>query len=227
MQSSKLVAVIQRGAILAGSTKSEAKSSLQDVLTSRLSQYYSALGNDQADGLNGSLETIQLRTAQEALAVLEDVQTIVSTKGPDAAGTTMPGQTSEQDAPEELLGTRDLAQLRTLLSLVFKWAVEPLLARVTASIPSVTPGGRRRTEVNIIDLTSIPEDYRILATSLTRITKLLLPSGIRGPLNATHITSAIVDRHLSDLLKPCLVLGWLPKSLAMLLSHAQATSDIL
>ncbi|EKM59775.1 uncharacterized protein PHACADRAFT_114971 [Phanerochaete carnosa HHB-10118-sp] len=214
VQSSNLVSVLQRGAILAGSTGSEGKSDIRDVLTSRLSQYYSALGQDQVSDVNGALENVQLRTAQEALVVIEQVQSIVSPKRPDANRVPTPGQTSENDAPEELLGTRDLAQLCTLLSLVFKWAVEPLLSRVSASIPNTTPGGRRRTEVNIIDLTSVPEDYQLLRSILFRVTRLLLLSGVRGSLNATHITSAIVDRHLGDLLKPCLVLGWLPKSLS-------------
>ena len=213
MQSSQLVSVIERGTILVGSTKSGGKSSLQDVLTSRLSQYYATLGRGKVND-TGTLEAVQLHTALEALHVVEEVQSLVGSKKPDAIGTSAREQASEENAPEELLGTRDLAQLRTLLSLVFKWAIEPLLARVSASIPSIVPGGRRRTEVNIIDLTSVPEDYQLLSSILSRITRMVLPSGIRGPLNATHITSAIIDRHLADLLKSCLVLGWLPKSLS-------------
>jgi hypothetical protein len=209
MQSSELVSVLQNASILAGSTKSEAKSDLQGVLSSRLSQYYAAIGKDMPDESGLSLEAVQFRTATEALDVVEQVQSLVNNGGQSGLA-----QNSEKDAPQNLLGTRDLSQIRTLLSLVFKWAVEPPLSRVSASIPSVTPAGRRRTTVDIIDLTSVPEDYETLASVLPRIIGMILPAGVRGSPSPTHIASAIIDGHLSDVLRPCLVLGWLPKSLA-------------
>ena len=214
MQSSELASLLQSGSILAGATKSEGKTDLQGVLSSRLSQYYASIGREIPDDFGTSLEAVQHHTAKEALDVLERVQGIVSRSDGEGAGRSDSAQKSEKDAPQDLLGTRDLAQIRTLLSLVFKWAIEPLLGRISASIPTITPGGRRRTEVNIIDLTSVPEDYELLSSILSRIMKILLPSGVKGPLSPTHITSALVDRHLTDLLRPCLVLGWLPKALS-------------
>lgn len=214
MQSSQLLDTLRQGYILAGSTKSTGKSDLEGVLTARLSEYYHIVGmNKEEEDFGSTLEAIQLRTAGESLLVLEQVQDLVSKGGPSASSTSET-KLNEYDAPEELLGTRDLAQLRTLLSLVFKWAVEPLLSRIVASIPSVAPGGRRRTEVNIIDLTTVPEDYKLLSSILHRICRMILPLGVHGPPSATHITSALLDRHLADLVRPCMVLGWLPKSLS-------------
>jgi hypothetical protein len=66
----------------------------------------------------------------------------------------------------------------------------------------------------IIDLTTTPEDYRQLSSFLVRILALLLPDGLHGRLPQTLITTTLLDRHLTDILKPCIALGWLPKSLS-------------
>lgn len=113
-----------------------------------------------------------------------------------------------------MIGTRDMTQLRTLSSIVFKWAVEPLLSRVMSAIPTITPAERHGMGVKIIDLTTVPEDYKHLSSVLTTLLSLILPQGLKASLAHTPIAADLVDKHLSDLLKPCIVLGWLPKSLA-------------
>ena len=215
MQSDHLKSLIEAGALLAGSSRSEGASNLDDVLRSRLAQYYTH-ENIQNDVQNlRNLEDVQAETSREALHILEQVQLhLVGKGGPDIHERPdiqeQPANTSEQ----ELLGTRDLGYMRTLLSLVFKWLVEPTLGRVCASIPTTSAGARKMPEVRIIDLTTVPEDFQQLKDVVLRVIHLILPTGLAGPPNATILSSVILDKHLSDLLKPTLVLGWLPKSLA-------------
>ncbi|KAI0347118.1 hypothetical protein BDW22DRAFT_498107 [Trametopsis cervina] len=209
MQSPHLKLLIEAGALLAGSSRSDGAPKLEDVLRSRLVQYYQHLGREGPNTLSTSLDNLQTQTAHESLWVLEEVQLHL-------AGKHGSGTEQREDSPneEELVGTRDIGYLRTLLSIYFKWAIEPWLQRVCASIPTTAPGARRRTEVSIIDLTTVPDDYQNLKLGILRLIHLILPGGVQGAPNATVLSSVILDKHLSDLFKPCLVLGWLPKSLA-------------
>ncbi len=68
--------------------------------------------------------------------------------------------------------------------------------------------------MKMIDLTTVPEDYTRLSAAVTALLHMLLPKGPSGPFSNTPITADLVDKHLADLLKPCVVLGWLPKSLS-------------
>ena len=209
MQNVELTSLFQAGSILAGSSKVEGATDLKTVLASRLSQYYQTLGQDSSVGSDDTLEVVQLRTAQESLSVVERAQTIFTQT---RVASTQNGA-GAHDSPD-VIGTRDLAQIRTLLSIVFNWAVKPLLARVIAAIPTVTPGARRRTDVNIIDLTTVPEDYRTLSDILARLFKIVLPRGVQGSVSPTIIVNVFLDKHFVDLLRPCMILGWLPKSSA-------------
>ncbi|KAJ3810019.1 hypothetical protein F5876DRAFT_89124 [Lentinula aff. lateritia] len=165
----------------------------------RLQNYYSCLGSSSTLNDAATLENVQIRTADEALVVVEKVQRLLSTNAPDTG------------AP--LLGTRDLNQLRVLLSITFRWGMDPLLSHVISSWPSTSsstvPGAK------IIDLTSTPEDYRHLADLVSRQLTLIFPLGIHGNTSSTIITEVILQRHLPDILKPAISLGWLPKSLAV------------
>ncbi|KAF8890687.1 armadillo-type protein [Infundibulicybe gibba] len=88
--------------------------------------------------------------------------------------------------PAPALGTRDLAQLRTLISIVFKWGLEPLFHN----------------------------DYARLAEFILEFETILLPNGLGGRMSQTLITATILNRHVSDLLKPCITVAWLPNSSA-------------
>ena len=107
-----------------------------------------------------------------------------------------------------------MAQLRTLSSIIFRWGVEPLLSRIIPAIPSSVGGGGSKSTVKVIDLTTVPEDYKHLSSTITTLLRMVLPSGPSGSFSNTHITADLVDKHLADLIKPCIVLGWLPKSLS-------------
>ncbi|KAK7470681.1 hypothetical protein VKT23_002103 [Stygiomarasmius scandens] len=179
------------------------QSNLKSALLARLDKYYACLNSTESPvNESSSLENVQLQTATEALRVIETVQRLVD------SSSDVPQKAEE----ELLLGTRDLSQLRTLLSVIFRWGTEPLLIHVISSWPSTsstTPVGPR-----IIDLTSAPHDYQNLSDMLDRLLALVFPSGLQGRMSATLITETLLRRHVPDLLKPSIALGWLPKSLA-------------
>ncbi|KAK0243048.1 hypothetical protein EDD85DRAFT_877845, partial [Armillaria nabsnona] len=186
---------LQAGAFLLESPSSTASSSsLQSTLKSRIAQYYDHLQQPQNFDDNASVEEIKQVTAEEALSVVGCVQRIIG------------GQGSEDDVP--LIGTRDIAQLRTLLSIVFKWGVEPLLSRILVALP--TPSTSKKVQ---IATENTLKDYEHLCKLINDIFILLFPSGVQSRLPQTLITTTVLSRHVTDILKPAIVLGWLPKSL--------------
>lgn len=208
MQSTQLKTVLEAGALLAGSARSEGATKLEDVLKARLQQYRSHIGLTIPETPGATLDDLQVDTACEALSVLEQVQSHLS-------GKIEHGGSSDGSTQEELLGSRDLVQIRTLLSLVFKWAIDPCLRRLCASIHTSTiPGSRHKADANIIDLTTVPDDYNRLKDTVLRLIHMILPEGIQGAPHATVLSSLILDKHLEDLLRPSMALGWLPKSSA-------------
>ena len=223
-QNSELVDILHAGSFLIDPTRSTLPSDLQGLLVSRLAQYHAALGRDKPITPSSNIAELQLETAQEALSVVERVQKILCMGDPPVSSTLedrVQGKATIAPLDEApAIGTRDLAQLRTLLSIVFKWGVEPLLILVMSAWPSkpspVLLGPK------IIDLTTTPEDYRRLSSLLLHLLTLLFPSGVHGFLPQTLITTTLLNRHLTDLLKPCMALGWLPKSLS---SEATPTVD--
>lgn len=201
--STKLINALADGACLVDSSMSRAASSdLKSVLAGRLSRYYTRLGSGSILD-SRSLEEIQQTTAKEALSVIARIQQIISAEdlSPNASSTD----------PTPLIGTRDLAEIRILLSVVFKWGVEPLLFKVAPVWPTKSPsaGGPR-----IIDLTTTPEDYELLISMTSELLGLLFPGGAKGPVAQTLITTTILQKHVMDTLKPSIALGWLPKSFA-------------
>ncbi|OSX60155.1 hypothetical protein POSPLADRAFT_1066562 [Postia placenta MAD-698-R-SB12] len=184
---------------------------IREVLHRRLTRYHSYFGPEELH-VDGSTEELQLQTGNECLNILERLQTAWESEvvaGPSSA------PASPINPSAGVVGTRDLAQIRTLLSIVFKWAVEPFLSGVANAIPAkADPHTRVHAAPRIIDLTSIPADYTSLTTAVSRLLRLLFPAGVQSAPSQTAIASALANRHLSDLLRPCLVLGWLPKNLA-------------
>lgn len=213
MEQSSLSDILQKSSILTGSinaTRSNATDliTLEDVLQTRLAQFRSASGQAE-QVLEGKLspEEIQLETALAALECVEKLQAIII--GSPHDHTNVERQTRE----EVTIGSKDLAQIRTLLSLVFKWAVESLLSKVIAALPTQA-APKRHQSASIIDLTSVPNDYKVLSSTVDRLFQLLLPSGLQSSLSHSIITSNILGQHLSILLKASIVLGWLPRPLA-------------
>ncbi|KAH7916099.1 hypothetical protein BJ138DRAFT_1122026 [Hygrophoropsis aurantiaca] len=201
---SDLSAILHAGSFLLDKAPANQDHDLKALLSSRLTQFYTSLGEKNESYDRDSLEEIQLKTAQAALRVVERVQQTL-----DYNEATVNSGTSSNDAPA--IGTRDLTVLRTLLSMVFRWSVEPILSRLSFAWPSnILPKGPSK----IIDLTSTPDDYKTLSTITTHLMGILFPRGIKDPMPQTLITTTILNRHISELLRPCIALGWLPRSLS-------------
>ena len=188
--------VLQAGEYLVNSPTSVPAPNLKALLLSRLAQYNAQLGRFKIAQDLETLDDAQSETANQALHVLERVHHILTTY-----------ETSQTDVPT--LGTHDLVQLRTLMSIVFNWRIHPLLTRVAATWSSKTSSSSLRNSSNSIDLI----DYHELSSATNRLLALLFPSASNDPPQS-FITTMLLDRHLSDLLKPCIALGWLPKTLA-------------
>lgn len=169
---------------------------LKFILESRLSRYYSSHSQKWIPESGTSIRDIQLLTAREALTVIERIQNIL---------------TIEDDAIVPVIGTRDLNQIRTLLSLVFKWGIEPLLDQVKEAWPAKSTDD---SPSRILDISNISNDYPLLVQLIRRILGLILPAGEHGKVPQSLITTTLLGRHLVDVLHPALTVGWLPKSLS-------------
>lgn len=209
----ELPLLLQAAAHLVGSNKSEPAQDFKSVLSSRLVQFQTELGHSQFDPHQQDLEGVQLQTAKAALFIICAIQEVLSRPAQP------PGSSTE--APS--VGTRDLSHIRTLLSIVFKWGTEPLLNRVIMSWPS-KPTSRPQAQSKIIDLTTGPEDYKDLCLMTHQLLSLALPAGHKGPISQTFVANTLLVRHVTDLLKPCIAAGWLPKSLS---SDSMPTQDDL
>lgn len=170
---------------------------LQNLLQQRLDNYYSSQGIEQGTPFE-SLGDVQLATATESLSLLERIEAILLQLN-------LPG------APEKpFLGSRDLGRLRTLISLVFKWGTEPLLKRVNDTW-QVDPKGKGS---RIVEVEDRDQSYATLSSITTRIFAILLPNGVHGNISSTFIATTLTSRHLMDILRPSITLGWLPASLS-------------
>jgi hypothetical protein len=210
--------LLRAAAYLVVSTKLEAAQDLKAVLISRLTQFYSELGRPGIDIPHESLEELQMQTAKEALFVVDKIQQVLH------ASLEERDDEIEASGGEALtVGARDLSHIRTLLSVAFKWGIDPLLNRVVSNWPS-KPSSRQQGQSTIIDLTRSPEDFNDLCTLTRQLLFLVLPAGYQGPLSQTFIANSLLSRHDTDLLKPCITLGWLPKALS---SESMPTQDDL
>jgi len=204
-----LASALAEGAcLLEKPTPSNNSADLKSVLHSRLLKYYACLESQDQDGVkeelreSSSLEEMQILTAKGALSVVQKVHHVLDIEDAKTKGTT-------DQVPS--IGTRDLAQLRTLLSLVFKWGIEPLFNRVVLALPVINTAN---TKAKIVDVSQGSDDYRFLSESVTSVFLLIFPRGIQGQVSQTLITTTILHRHVSDLLNPSIALGWLPEPLS-------------
>ncbi|KAI9001411.1 hypothetical protein BD414DRAFT_519479 [Trametes punicea] len=197
-----------------GTTSDSRPADLKDVLRRRLTDYCGVLGKPAPrDDL--SLQTLQSCTSLDALSLLELLHNRLRIPEQENSSTEENAQhtSSNEAASEPLVGTRDLACVRTLLSILFKWGVEPLLQRIVAGIPS-TSTSQAISRANIIDLTGLPHEYSTLSSISARLLGMVLPGGAASAIAQSAVIATLLNRYLSDLLIPCIVVGWLPKSLA-------------
>ncbi|KAG6817465.1 hypothetical protein H0H87_008633 [Tephrocybe sp. NHM501043] len=194
---SALSVALADGACLIDSTSS--KTDLKTALIKRLSNYYARYGDEREVPDSSSLENVQLETALAALSVVTRVQQII---GVDEE----PGV----DRPP-LIGTRDLKELGTLLSIAFRWGIDSLYARVLHAWPETSPVSNAQ---RIVEIDPSAEAYATLTSMTSDLLHLLFPDGFRGRIPQTLITTTILEKHAMDVLKSAMLLGWLPKSLA-------------
>ena len=205
----ELASALAAGACLLGKSSTPSNSpDLKSILQSRLLKYYACLESQNgAKKLRESLtvEEVQLLTAREALSVVQKVHNVLDIKDAKIDGTL-------DQVPS--IGTRDLAQLRTLLSLVFKWGIEPLFYRVALALPGPPiKGANTRTKVVEVSQ-NLADDYQFLSEFIISMFRLVFPRGVQGQISQTHITTTILFNYVSDLLNPSIALGWLPESLS-------------
>ena len=200
----ELTRCLALGALLINSEKGGPAPNLRAVLLTRLAQYRAQRGLPECDYDDSSLEQAQEETAQEALSVVEGVQRILDQDAGDVSSQSKEGEPGEVP----LIGTKDISQLRTLLSIVFKWGTEPLLSRVQV----VWPARGSTAGPKLLDIDEAPQSYAKLTTMTRRPLSLLFPRGVHGTVPQTLITSTLLNRHITDLLRPGMALGWVPKA---------------
>lgn len=193
-----LPTLLSAGACLVDSGKSTSTANLGHLLAGRLIQYEAQMRKLDSSYSASVVETaslgeLQEKTALQALYLVERIHSILCTASLD----------------DLTVGTRDLVQIRTLLSISFRWAVDPVLLRILSNLPakaSETQG------TNVWD--SISSDFLNLCSIFRSVIRLLFPStGATAQLSQTHVTAAMLDYHAIDALRPCIVLGWLPQSM--------------
>lgn len=215
------------GATLVGTTSpSNPPTNLEAVLKNRLNAYYDRLPVAGSTKLDlSTVEDLQLQTAKESLSVLDRVQKVIDSET-DANSPGTGGEANSSLAPS--IGTRDLALLRTLLSISFKWGLEPLFVRISQEWPSKL--FEKMHGPQIVDLTTNTDISLIFSNMLSSIFSLVFPEGSGGRISQTLITTTILTRHVVDLLLPAIALGWLPDSLSsdpLPEFHDQAKSLVL
>ena len=202
--------LISAAAILSGSSEHKTQSpDVVTVLKSRLVRTFEILQQDGLEDVSGgNLRDMQFMTAKESLCLVERIQGLLD---PDDA----PPSGSGSSPP--LLGTRDLSHVRTLLSIIFKWAVMPLVSELELTLPGRKAGSKTDEGSGIIDLTeSRKVDYEELPAVTLRLLKL--PFGTTK-IRQTWITSTIFSQHAVDMLTPCLVIGWAPTPISDTFIH--------
>jgi hypothetical protein len=199
VQSAELYGTLLSGRCLTVSTAASAATDLKTLLISRLANYYRELGRQSAIPAIGSLEEAQRETAEQALHVVERVHFILRADS------------------TQLIGARDSAVLRTLLSIVFKWKCDPLLLQIFAAWPStLSPAGFQHSS-----MATRPQEYKELSLTARRLLGLVdLDSADNRP--QTTITTNLLQLHLPEVLKLFIALGWLPEVVA---SESTLTED--
>lgn len=191
--------VIFAGSALLDNELKGTASDLRTALCHRLrifSERRNVEGYDDKDLESLSLQEVQYRTAEAALQTLESSQAILIDE-------TQPSTSSAPPA----MGTRDIAQLRTLASIVFKWGSEPCIDYLGLSSPLLSSSSQ------VSDLTASEDNFRRLSTIAKRVLHIFFPDGLRGKTIQTFVTTTLAQKHLSDILHAAIIVGWLPKSL--------------
>ena len=173
--------------ILTGSSpeSTNARGPLSSILSQRLTKTRAEYNELPFPTRHENLSTEQLQSATgyAALKILEAI---------DAALVIDP---ANQEAGTTLLGTRDKQVLRTTASLIFRWALDPILNQLSnqwkGNLPTPgVPGG---------------PDVQEAAALLKRLYALLHQESTGSP-----VSDILARDHSVEMLRGLLLLGWLP-----------------
>jgi hypothetical protein len=158
---------------------------LSDILSQRLTKAKAEFSELSLPTGYENLSTEQLQsvTGYAALKILE------------AVGAALLMDAADQEVDRPLLGARDEQILRTTASLVFRWALDPILNRLSSQWKSnpPTPG--------VADGPDVQE----AAALLKRLRALLRQESTRTP-----VSDMLAGDHFVEILRGLLMLGWLP-----------------
>ncbi|KAF8655292.1 hypothetical protein AX16_003191 [Volvariella volvacea WC 439] len=201
MLSPPLTNALEDGSCLIETSKQKESTDLKSVLLHRLRKYAERVPMEKIHSLteDATVEHLQFLTANESMGVVVRIQDVLLQEEQAAV---LPGA----DAPTPIIGARDLAQIRTHLSLVFNWAFNPIQSRLA----SLWPKARNISGVPPYNL-QIYDDFSTLHALTTQVLSLVFPTGLNGSISRTLITAILIDRHIADILRPAIFLGWLPK----------------
>jgi hypothetical protein len=112
------------------------------------------------------------------------------------------------------LGTRDIALLRTLVAIAFKWALERPTELVVEHAIAISKQPKSETHLPS-SISEVPSDSSIteaqdtLLNSTNRMLHLVFESSevTIAPVYQSHITRIILTRHVTALLRACIVLA--------------------
>ncbi|KAG8750550.1 hypothetical protein FRC12_012833 [Ceratobasidium sp. 428] len=207
----RLKSLITAGSALTGLSKppTDDSKTLIAVIKTRLREFNHASTSNIGLGVSsGALESedveeLKTLTAMKSLEVLERVQSLLQEYDVD-----LPANTKEAAGPQVAVGTRDLGVLRTLTSVVFGWGVSPLLAALYSSSSATleSRGSLQYDRNNLADR---------LKNLTARLISLLWPFGNNPSTSSqstrllpTHITKNLVSRHVVDILRLSISVGW-------------------
>jgi hypothetical protein len=180
------------GILTGNSAQDKGNHDLDGLLLQRLDNFIEAIGPDVFDC--PPTRDLRCKTGLAALYVIERINGFLLCAAP-----------KPDDKP--LLGTRDFVVIRTSISLIFKWACDPVLSQLNSVWPS-----KRGQTIDLSTLHHTQDNVTLLASISRRLLGLLVSQdAVRAIF--TPISPILVDKHLSDILKSALAIGWLPKSL--------------
>ena len=104
-----------------------------------------------------------------------------------------------------LIGSRDLMQLRTLVSIVFKWYIQPGSDALCELINSKQGQALEADDLQDL-LTGVSRLWSFVFRPESSPSNSTSPSTSTHAATRTHITQTLVSRHLTDLLRPSLLL---------------------
>ncbi len=202
---SELASALADGAVLLGtSAPANLSTTFETLLRSRLSNYYSRLPLEETQSLTRNIEGLQLLTGREALSIVKRIHKVLDLHESES-------ETLKEGSPPQAhaIGTRDLAEVRTLLSIAFKWTVQPLMLRVCELWPSSVQKSQGISKV--VDLTVDADVSQLLSSLIISLFSLVFPEGAQGRISQTLIATTLLSHHSQDILLPSISLGWLPE----------------